>query len=233
MKQPIFRKRVAVWWRKEIRPLLILALGIFAARSSLGDWNDVPSGSMRPTILEGDRVFVNKLAYDLKVPFTTWHIAGWGDPKRGDIVVFFSPHDETRLVKRAVGLPGDIIELKDNGLVVNGTPVTYQPVRDGWLREIPETQQAGREFATENLPGRTHAVGGNPLAPAPRNFGPFRVPEGSYFMMGDNRDESFDSRYWGAVERQRIVGRVSSVVISLDRDHCWLPRWGRTLRALD
>ena len=97
----------------------------------------------------------------------------------------------------------------------------------------PTKKRAGREFATENLMGRGHAVGGNPAVPAPRNFGPFRVPEGSYFMMGDNRDESFYSRYWGTVERRRIVGRVGSVVVSLDPDHWRLPRWGRTFQTLD
>src|SRR3954449_2152472 len=91
----------------ELRSIALLALVIFAARSSLADWNDVPSGSMKPTILEGDRLYVNKLAYDLKIPFTTFHLAEWSNPQRGDIVVFFSPHDGQRLVKRAVGLPGD------------------------------------------------------------------------------------------------------------------------------
>ena len=100
MKTQALRERAARWWKKEIRPLLILALVLFAVRSSLADWNDVPSGSMRPTIIEGDRIFVNKLAYDLKVPFTTWHIAEWSNPQRGDIAVFFSPHDGQRLVKR-------------------------------------------------------------------------------------------------------------------------------------
>src|SRR5947209_7594500 len=91
-----------------IRPIAILVIVLFAVRSSIADWNDVPTGSMIPTILEGDRIFVNKLAYDLKVPFTTKHIFTWGDPKRGDICVFFSPEPEgTRLVKRCVGIPGE------------------------------------------------------------------------------------------------------------------------------
>src|SRR5271170_4889031 len=85
-------------------------------RSALADWNSVPTGSMKPTILEGDRIFVNKLAYDLKVPFTTWHLAEWANPKRGDIVVFYSPEDGTRLVKRVVGLPGDVVELRNEQL---------------------------------------------------------------------------------------------------------------------
>src|SRR5215469_6073582 len=109
--------RCRQWWRKEIRPFLFLALVVFAVRSSLADWNDVPTGSMKPTILEGDRVYVNKLAYDLKVPFTTWHLAQWDNPKRGEIVVFYSPYDGKRLVKRVIGLPGDNIELRNDNLI--------------------------------------------------------------------------------------------------------------------
>src|SRR5213078_2727911 len=115
-----FRSRIGHWWRKEIRPLLIIALVVFSIRSSLADWNDVPTGSMKPTILEGDRVFVNKLAYDLKVPFTTRHLAEWSEPQRGDVVVFFSPHDGQRLVKRVVGLPGDTVQLDQNVLIIDG-----------------------------------------------------------------------------------------------------------------
>src|SRR3954453_8779531 len=114
--------------REEARPLLIMVLVLFAFRSAIADWNDVPTGSMKPTIIEGDRIFINKLAYDLKVPFTTWHLAQWSNPKRGDIVVFYSPHDEKRLVKRVVGLPGDLIEMKDEKLIINGEPVEYHPL---------------------------------------------------------------------------------------------------------
>src|ERR1041384_2865762 len=127
MNAATLRSRAGHYWRKEIRPLLLLALVVFAIRSSLADWNDVPTGSMNPTILEGDRVYVNKLAYDLKVPFTTRHIAEWSNPQRGDIVVFFSPYDGQRLVKRVIGLPGDLLELRNNVLILNGQPVAYQP----------------------------------------------------------------------------------------------------------
>src|ERR1041385_9412466 len=111
------RSRARLWWVKEIRPLLILAVVLFAIRSSLADWNDVPTGSMKPTILEGDRVYVNKLAYDLKVPFTTLHIVEWSNPQRGDIVVFYSPYDGQRLLQRVIGLPGDSIELRNDVLI--------------------------------------------------------------------------------------------------------------------
>lgn len=227
-----FRARARHWWRQEIRPLLITLLVVCAVRSSLADWNDVPTGSMRPTILEGDRIWVNKLAYDLKVPFTTWHLAEWNNPQRGDIAVFFSPHDGKRLVKRVVGLPGDTLELRNNALVINGQPVEYQPIAEGLLRDIPAADRTGRVFASEQLSRQTHAVAGYPAAPAMRSFAPIRVPSGQYFMMGDNRDDSFDSRYWGPVARNEIVGRATAVVMSLDRQHYWKPRWQRFFTSL-
>lgn len=99
-------KKSARWfWKEWVKPFLVIALIVGSVRSAVADWNHVPTGSMKPTILEGDRVIVNKLAYDLKVPFTTWHLAEWGNPARGDIVVFFAPNDGTRMVKRVVGLP--------------------------------------------------------------------------------------------------------------------------------
>jgi len=227
-----FRARARHYWQKEILPLLILTLILCSIRSSLADWNDVPSGSMRPTIIEGDRIWVNKVAYDLKVPFTTWRIAEWSNPQRGDIAVFFSPHDGKRLVKRVIGLPGDTIELRNNQLVINGKSVAYQPIAEELLRDIPESQRAGRIFASEQLPGRTHPVAGNPTAPAPRSFAPMVVPQGEYFMMGDNRDDSFDSRFYGSVKREKIVGRATAVVLSLDKSHYWLPRWQRSFTSL-
>jgi signal peptidase I len=187
---------------------------------------------MKPTILEGDRVFVNKLAYDLKVPFTTRHIAEWSNPQRGDIVVFFSPHDGKRLVKRVIGLPGDSIELRNNVLVLNGQPVEYEPLAKEFLPDLAPADREGRVFATEQLPGQTHAVAGNPAVPARRSFAPYRVPEGHYFMMGDNRDDSFDSRYYGPVKRKEIIGRATSVVLSFDKQNYWLPRWQRFFTSL-
>ena len=227
MKIDALRSRALKFWRKELRPLLILAVVLFAVRSSLADWNDVPTGSMKPTILEGDRVFVNKLAYDLKVPFTTWHIAEWSNPRRGDIVVFYSPHDGKRLVKRVIGLPGDTIELRQDVLVLNGQPLEYQPIAEELLRDVAPSDRATHVFAVEQLQGQTHAVAAYPAVQALRNFGPFAVPSGHYFMMGDNRDDSFDSRYYGPVERKQIVGRATAVVMSLDHKNYWLPRWHR------
>jgi len=221
------------WWRQEIRPLLIFALVLFSIRSSLADWNVVPSGSMKPTILEGDRVFVNKLAYDLKVPFTTVHIAEWSNPQRGDIVVFFSPKDGTRLVKRVIGLPGDSVELRNDQLIINGQPVDYTTLAPKISAQLAEPERASSIFATEKLPAHSHAVMAINGVPAMRTFGPVHVSDDHYFMMGDNRDNSFDSRYFGTVARDRIVGRTASVVLSLDKENYWLPRWSRTCSSLD
>jgi signal peptidase I len=232
MNAETLRTRARHFWRKEIRPLLPLALVLFAIRSSLADWNDVPTGSMKPTILEGDRVYVNKLAYDLKVPFTTWHLAQWGNPNRGDIVVFYSPYDGKRLVKRVVGLPGDTLELRNDQLILNGQAVSYEPIAQELVRDVSPADRASQVFAAEQLPGRPHVVAALPAAPARRDFGPVRVPEGQYFMMGDNRDNSFDSRYYGPVERKQILGRATTVVMSLDHENHWLPRWHRFLSSL-
>ena len=233
MNMATLRSRARRWWRQEICPLLILALVLFSIRSSLADWNDVPSGSMQPTILVGDRIFVNKLAYDLKVPFTTWHLAQWSNPQRGDIVVFYSPHDGTRLVKRVVGLPGDTVELRNDQLVINGNPVEYVPLPAEISNQLSKTERQNSVFATEQLSAHPHAVMAIPRVPAKRTFGPVQVPEGHYFMMGDNRDNSFDSRYFGVVERKEIVGKATAVVLSLDRNHYWLPRGQRFFTALD
>ena len=232
MDAATLRFRALNWWRKEIRPLLILTVVLFSIRSSLADWNDVPTGSMKPTILEGDRVFVNKLAYDLKVPFTTRHIAEWSNPRRGEIVVFYSPHDGKRLIKRVIGLPGDTIELRNDALIINGQPVQYQPIAQELLRDVSAEDLARSVFASELLPNRSHLVAAIPAVPAMRNFGPVRVTDGHYFMMGDNRDDSFDSRYYGQVERKQIVGRATAVVLSFDKKHYWQPRWDRFFSSL-
>jgi signal peptidase I len=227
-----FRSNARRWWRTEIRPLVIITMVVFSIRSSLADWNDVPSGSMKPTILEGDRVFVNKLAYDLKVPFTTWHLFAWANPQRGDIVVFYSPYDGKRLVKRVIGLPGDVLELQNDHIILNGQAVQYTPFQGASLDDLSSAERASHTFVTEQLPHRPHAMAAWPAVRARRDFAPFNIPAGEYFMMGDNRDNSFDSRYYGPVDRNRILGHATMAVLSFDRAHYWLPRWHRFFTAL-
>jgi signal peptidase I len=216
------------FWLEWVRPFLLIALVLGSLRSALADWNDVPTGSMKPTILEGDRVFVNKMAYDLRFPFTLWRLAEWDDPKRGDIVVFFSPHDGKRLVKRVVGVPGDKLEMRVGRLFVNEVPAKYDPIDETVKNEYGLRDPDRYIFFKESVDDVvTHPILIAPDQLSVRNFGPVTVPEGKYFMMGDNRDESFDSRYFGFVERRQIVGHAISVVVSVDRDNWWLPRTGR------
>src|SRR5678816_2624751 len=128
-------------WREWISPFALVALIITPLKSAVADWNWVPTGSMKPSILEGELVFVNKLAYDLKVPFTTLHLSAWGNPARGDVVVFYSPKDGTRLVKRVVGLPGDTVELRDDVLFLNGIVQQYSLTDpEPFRREVFEDQ---------------------------------------------------------------------------------------------
>ncbi len=211
-------------WQEWIKPFLIILVIVTSFRSAVADWNDVPTGSMKPTILEGDRIFVNKLAYDLKIPFTTTHIAEWGNPKRGDIVVFFSPDDEKRLVKRVIGVPGDIVEMKNNRLYINDQEISYESA------EIPQFENF--TIREEFLGEKKHFMMLTPGKRGIRSFGPIEIPEDQYFMMGDNRDNSFDSRWFGLVERDRIVGQVPAVVLSLDREKFYFPRWDRFFTKL-
>ena len=180
---------------------------VFSIRSSLADWNDVPSGSMRPTILEGDRIFVNKLAYDLKVPFTTWHIAEWSNPQRGDIVVFFSPHDGKRLVKRVIGLPGDTIELRNNhARHQRHSPSNTSPSPRNFCATFPPPNAPAASSPANNFPARPTPSLAIPPRPPRETSRRIACRKAQYFMMGDNRDDSFDSRFWGTVERKQIVG---------------------------
>lgn len=222
------KKKSARWfWKEWLKPLLTVALVVGSVRSAVADWNHVPTGSMKPTILEGDRVVVNKLAYDLKVPFTIWRVAEWANPSRGDIVVFFSPTDGTRLVKRVIGLPGDTIAMNNNTLIVNGKRIRYEALESDTSNWIEAKERPAHQFASEQLDGRPHAVMATPALDAARSFAPIIVPQGSYFMMGDNRDNSLDSRYFGAVPRNKIVGEAVSVAFSVNRDRYYLPRAGR------
>ena len=208
--------------------LALMILGLLAFRSAVADWHDVPSGSMQPTLLVGDRIVVDKLAYDVKLPFGAGTLHRRADPARGDIVTCRSPADGKRLVKRVVGVPGDLIAMRDNRLVVNGTPVAYGPADVPSLRVLVGGEAVGWDFAREELPGHPHAVAfaGGGRRP---HLAEFRVPRGQYFLLGDNRDLSADSRWFGFVARGDIAGRVIGLAGSLDTERGWRPRWARFL----
>jgi signal peptidase I len=212
--------------------MLVAAAIIFPFKSAVADWNWVPTGSMRPSILEGELVFINKLAYDLKVPFTTVHMAEWSNPTRGEVVVCYSPHDGTRLVKRVVGLPGDRVVVAGSRVWVNDKPVPYARAASSWRRHLNESEQIEAIVATETLDAVQHPMLVRPAREAFAVARHYTVPEGHYFMMGDNRDQSFDSRYFGAVPRKQIIGSAEAVVLSFNPDRWLLPRADRFFKAL-
>lgn len=195
-------------------------LFIFLMPSSFADWNVVPTGSMKPTILEGDRIWVNKMAYDVRLPFTSVSLHRIADPRRGDIVVFDSAVADKRLVKRVIGLPGDVVELSNNRLYINGISAQYSPVMEtGGILQLNE-EIAGFIHRMQVYNRFRHGAG---------SFAPLTVPADHYLMLGDNRDDSADSRIIGFVPREEIVGRSGGVVISLDYDNYYLPRADRFL----
>jgi signal peptidase I len=230
MRQELKRK-LSIFFRGWGLSLSVAILIATSFKSAIADWNDIPSGSMIPTILIGDRVFVNKLAYDLKIPYTTLQILKWSEPKRGDIVVFFSPVNGKRLIKRVIGLPGDTIAMRDDRLFINGQFVRYGPPEKEIVDQIHPLEQDRYLFLSEALPGKEHTVVFTPSLPCQDSFRAMTIPDGKYFMMGDNRDNSADSRVFGFVDRKLIVGRATMVVIS--REGSFLnPRWNRFFGGL-
>lgn len=231
MKSKLLKDKIIVFirgWGFSILAALLIATSF---KSAIADWNDVPTGSMEPTILVGDRIFINKLAYDLKIPYTTRHIVAWDHPRRGDIVVFYSPRDGQRLVKRIIGLPGDTLALERNRLYLNGEPIKYEKLDQGIVSQMPADVQKDYAFLREKLETSPHAVMVARSRSMFSSFSPITVPANNYFAMGDNRDNSADSRFFGLVERHQIVGRATAIVLS--REGSFLhPRWNRFFSAL-
>jgi signal peptidase I len=203
----------------------------------------IPTGSMEPSLLIGDWLFVNKLAYGPHIPFTRINLPGYTDPKRGDVVVFVSPYqpDEAArgldptptLVKRLVGMPGDTMHMRDGLLHVNG-----EPQRQGYAAGYQKMDGT----VTDPLMSWQHRIelpntrfGPPPKTPQLDNWGPLLIPAGNYFMMGDNRHQSKDSRYWSVVPRANVRGRPMFVYYSFrgggesDRPLPFITdiRWGR------
>ncbi len=232
MKTEKIRKFVQRFWKEWRITLLFVVLVVIPVKSSLADWNWVPTGSMNPTILEGDLLFVNKMAYDLRVPLTLHRLAKWSDPERGDIIICFSPDDGIRLVKRVIGRPGDTVEMRGNTLFLNEEAVGYTLIDPDCAEQLPSKVKRKCVLAMEDLDGTVHAVMSVPSISAMRNFGPVTVPQDSYFVMGDNRDNSRDSRYFGFVERESIVGKAKGVIGSFDITDKYQPRIKRFFSAL-
>ncbi|CAI8885508.1 MULTISPECIES: signal peptidase I [Methylococcus] len=196
------------------RSFFPIVLVVMLLRSFLVEPFRIPSGSMMPTLLIGDFILVNKFTYGIRLPVLNTKIIEMNEPQRGDIVVFRFPKDPTvDYIKRVIGLPGDRIGYYNKQLYVNGKPMPqtslgiYQGVGQG-------ASMSGAELLSEDLEGVEHDIlirHGQPTVQ-----GEFTVPEGSYFVMGDNRDNSNDSRYWGVVPEANLVGKAFFIWMSWD-----------------
>jgi signal peptidase I len=190
---------------RELVPVLVAMAVVLVARSSLADHYKVPTGSMEPTVLVGDQICVNKIAYGLRVPASLTYLAHGAAPARGDVVVLASPADGEVLLKRVVAVPDDVVEVTGGRVAIDGS-------------FVPVHAQDGRLI--EEIDGRPHALGdeygGGP------NFGPTRVPADRFLVLGDNRGNSADGRFFGWVDRDAILGRAVAVCVR-DGKPVWRP----------
>ncbi len=192
---------------------LVIALVLFLfLRTLVVQTFVIVSSSMRETLLVGDMLVANRLAFGPRIPGTQRHLPSYSEPRRGDVVVFDPHHEENvKLVKRLIGLPGDTLEMRAGALWLNGEPLDEPYVRAG---TVPD--DASSEFSWQ----REHLVAGvdaSAYQPTRETWGPIVVPADHYFMLGDNRDDSYDSRYWGPLETWRVEARVSFLYFSYNR----------------
>jgi signal peptidase I len=205
------REPVIVEYARAFFPVILI---VFLIRSFLAEPFRIPSGSMMPNLLNGDFILVNKFSYGVRVPILNEKVVGVADPKRGEVVVFRFPGDPSvNYIKRVIGVPGDHVVYKRKQLFINGQPMELS---DRQPYSSPHMASVGVALhrAVENIDGNRHAI----LITDNRDDGyaEFNVPAGQYFVMGDNRDHSNDSRYWGFVPDRHLVGRAFLIWFSLD-----------------
>ena len=203
------------WYREYSEALIVAAILALIIRTFVVQAFKIPSGSMEDTLLIGDHLLVNKFIYGMQVPFSDTRFLPLRHPERGDIIVFEFPDDEDKsyfkrrdFIKRVIGTPGDTVEVRDKKVYINGDPY-----------RIPQEVHKDNGFQPPNY--------------GPRDFaGPVKVPPGKYFVMGDNRDHSYDSRFWGFVGESKIKGLAFIKYWSWDREEKW-PRWDRIGRSIE
>ena len=217
-------------WR-DWKGVIVFIFVMVMFRSAVADWNQVPSGSMLPSILIGDRVIVDKLAYDLRVPLTLTRIAHWENPQRSDIVTFESPKDGLLLIKRVIGIPGDIVGLENNRLSINGVAGEYKKLPSQSMHTDLQMPFSHTDMFLEKILGQERRIMlfRTPAKSTKSSFQPITVPQGHYLMLGDNRDNSGDYRAIGLVPRSAIIGRAETVAFSLNYEDYYLPRGDRFL----
>ncbi|MCK9608578.1 MAG: signal peptidase I [Methylomonas sp.] len=207
----IDKEPLLVEYARSFFPVVFIVLLL---RSFLVEPFRIPSGSMMPTLLVGDFILVNKFTYGVRLPVLNDKVIEMGEPERGDIVVFRFPKQPTvDYIKRVIGLPGDRVAYFDKKLYVNGQPIAqtslgrYQGVGQGM-------NMTGAERLEEDLTGVKHSILISPGVPTVEDV--FVVPQGQYFVMGDNRDNSNDSRYWGTVPEANLVGKAFFIWMNWD-----------------
>jgi len=225
------------WWVHFGAELFVVVALMFTCRIAVADWPKVPSGSMEPTLRVGDYLLVNHLAYGPRLPFTNTAIE-FGQPQRGDVVVFRYPNDVSQFyVKRLIGLPGDEVQFQDGVVRIGDAPFDIHLEADGVGPGVPD-EDRGQWLVRETVGGRSHLIKINPFvqgrAPlvaiashcSSSRPGAWRcrVPEGQYLMMGDNRDNSEDSRAWGFLPHEQVYGKAVRVLFNFsDLSRAWAP----------
>lgn len=193
---------------KSNRGFLLFLFLIFFFRTAYADWSPVPSGSMEPTIFPGDYLWVDKTSFGPTLPFFNKQVITWSRPTRGDIITFVPPHTDNLFVKRVVAVPGDTIRVEGVKVYINGEQIEQQ------LAEVTDTAVIGKEV----LEGKEHRIKLSKDKEIPYIGKDINIPEGKYFVMGDHRNNSADSRYWGFVDQERIMGKVTSIALSFSKE---------------
>jgi len=204
---------------------LILFIIIYAfSRTAVADWSKVPTGSMEPTIYPGDYLLIDKTAYGASIPFINVKLWDTGTPERGDIITFIPPHDTKLYVKRVIGLPGDRIAIDSERVFINGVQVPYS--------ELNTEAVVGSDdlFFKESLDTVTHDIKYSKGRPLLSRRLSVVVPDEKYFVMGDHRNNSADSRVWGFVEAGNIMGKVSRLVLSFASERGFLDSLGKSIQ---
>ncbi|MBL4782558.1 MAG: signal peptidase I [Porticoccaceae bacterium] len=210
------QKEQAPWYIESTAPFFPVLLVVLVLRSFIVEPFQIPSGSMIPTLKVGDFILVNKFAYGLRLPVSGTKVLSLGEPERGDVMVFFPPNDKRYFIKRVIGLAGDEIRVINNVLFVNGQKMPQSTLDNAEPyfveKSLTESSSASNaQVMMEALTGVDHLIRKHQTpGPYGRNFSTV-VPEGHYFMMGDNRDNSSDSRRWGPVPEENVVGKAFAV----------------------
>ncbi len=202
---------------KDNLPVLFVLVGIATFRTAVADWSHIPSTSMEPNFYPGDYIWVEKFSYGPSIPLVNKRLPGWGSPERGDIVTFVPPHTDDVYIKRVIGIPGDEIVVEGAAVWVNGER----------LPQTAERQPDGDIIASETINGSTHTIQFSRNLALARGMRKFKVPEGKYFMLGDHRNNSVDSRVWGFASEDQIQGRVTHVAVSFASERPWRDRFAK------